>query len=87
MMPRVNFINILHALILPKSFSQKITKPKCNREKLCKALLYKKHEGKMLMKLAPGVNFINVLQAAFFACRSQKRQKITDDLTVFWHFF
>ncbi len=38
----VNFINILCALFTPISLHQKIAKPKCNREKLFKTLLYKK---------------------------------------------
>jgi hypothetical protein len=45
------------------------------KEKLLEALLYKKIEHKMLMKLAPLVNFTNILQATFvpiFFC-----QKIT----------
>jgi len=37
------------------------------REKLRQALLYKKFNCKMLMKLTPGVNFINILQASFCA--------------------
>jgi len=42
----VNFINILPKLFLPMSFHQKITKPKCNREKLRKVLSCKKHAPK-----------------------------------------
>jgi len=38
---------------LPISLGQKITKPKCNREKLGKALLFEKCVRKMLMKLTP----------------------------------
>jgi len=50
MTPSVNFINILRACFMNKSayFCQNIT-----REKLCKALSYKKRARKMLMKLTP----------------------------------
>jgi len=34
------------------------------REKLYKTLLYKKGENKLLMKLTPGANITNILQAA-----------------------
>ncbi len=37
-----------------------------------------------LMKLSPGVNSINVLQATF-ACADPKCAKKTDNLTVFLH--
>jgi len=41
--PEVDFINILRAAFAPIFFCQKITKPDCNyREKMPKALLYKK---------------------------------------------
>jgi len=40
--------------------SQNIT-----REKLHKALLYKKFESKTLMKMSPTVNFINILVQIF----------------------
>jgi len=54
MYPGVNFINILCAdIILPK-----IIKSKCYREKLRKALLYRKCESKILMKHTPGLNNI-----------------------------
>ncbi len=36
-----------------------------------------------LMKLSPGVNFINVLRAAF-ACTDPKRAKKTDKLDCFF---
>jgi hypothetical protein len=50
--PGVNFIKILFATFAPIFLCQKITKPKhITREKLRKALLYKKFECKMLMKL------------------------------------
>jgi len=45
--PGVNFINILRAAFAKKSQSQTVI-----REKLCKALLYKKGALKMLMKLS-----------------------------------
>jgi hypothetical protein len=41
-------------ILLPISFLQKITKPKCNIEKLGKALSYKKRARKMLMKSTHG---------------------------------
>jgi len=37
-----NVINILRAAFVPIFFYKKITKPNCKREKLRKALLYKK---------------------------------------------
>jgi len=46
---------------LPKKLqSQNVT-----REKLCKALSYKKFVHKMFMKFTTVVNFINILLAAF----------------------
>jgi len=51
----VNLINILHTLFSPISFCQKIMKPKCNREKMREAPLYKLLEHKMLMKSTHGV--------------------------------
>jgi len=38
---------------------------------------------KMLVKLTPGVNFMNVLRSAFM-CTDPKPTKKTDDLTVFF---
>jgi hypothetical protein len=61
----VNFINILRAHFLYKILEPKITKPNATREKLPKRLTYKKGKHKMLMNLTPGVNFTNVLCAAF----------------------
>ncbi len=49
-----SYCNILRALFSPIFFCQKITKPKCNREKLRNYLLYKKRAHKMLMKSTPG---------------------------------
>ncbi len=50
----VNFINILHTCFFIQKcvFCQNVT-----REKLRKALLYKKHVCKMLMKLTPGIEY------------------------------
>jgi len=53
------------------------------RKKLLKALLYEKGESKMLMKWIPGVNFTNILGAAFMYADS-KSAKNTDGLTVFF---
>ncbi len=49
----VNIINILFALFLPTSFCQKITKPKCYREKLLNYIFEEKNARKTLMKLTP----------------------------------
>jgi len=50
----VNFINILRAAFATIFFPPKNCKAKTvTREKLCKTLLYKKFENKMLMKLTP----------------------------------
>ena len=38
----------------------------------------------LLMPLSLGVNFINVLQAAF-SCKGPKSARKTDNLTVFFH--
>jgi len=64
----VNFINILcshfsyKSAFLPKFFrqSQNVTS-----KKLSKALFYEKCAPKMLMKSSHGVNFINIIWAAF----------------------
>jgi len=50
---------------LPISLHQKITKPKCHREKLCKSLLYQKCTRKMLMKWTLGCLFI-----LLFSCKN-----------------
>ncbi len=47
------------------SFAKKLQSQTIIREGLCKDLSYKKDERKMLMKLTPGLNFINVLHIAF----------------------
>ncbi len=70
--PWVNFINILNSLFLPTSFCQKITKPKCNREKLRKALSYEKCTHKMLMKSTPWwlqakPSFVGLISGMFIA--------------------
>jgi hypothetical protein len=44
---------------------QEIIKPNVTREKLLNLLLHKKFVRKMLMKLTPAVNFINVLRTCF----------------------
>jgi len=82
----VNFINVLHAYFSYKILAPKALKPKKSREKLLGALLYKKRPRKTLMKLMAGVNFTNILQAAF-SHADPKRKKDTFDLTLFLHFF
>ncbi len=53
-----------------------------------KVLLYILFARKTLVKLTAGVNFTNVLPAAFTSVhRSQKRKKDTDDLTVIFALF
>jgi len=47
------------------SFAKKLQSQTVIREKLCKALLYKKGARKRLVKLRSVVNFINILQAVF----------------------
>jgi len=61
LIPVVNFINILRRRLLYKSAFYAIV----TREKMRKALLYKKCTHKMLIKLTPVVNFINILLAPF----------------------
>jgi len=46
------------------SFAKKSQSQILIKEKLCKALLYKKGASKMLVKLSTGGNFTNILQAA-----------------------
>jgi len=43
----------------------KITKPNVTREKLLNSLLYEKCARKTKVKVTTGVNFTNILQAAF----------------------
>jgi hypothetical protein len=50
---------------------------------LCQKNLYEKFARSMLMKLTPGINFINVLQAAFTRADPESLKK-TDNLTVFF---
>jgi len=59
--PVVNFITFCRQLFRQYFFAKKLQNQTEIREKLCKALSYKKGESKMLMKLTPGVNFINIL--------------------------
>ena len=50
---------------MPIFWRQKITKPNVIGEKLLNLLSYEKCLHKKLMKLTPGVNFINILGKAF----------------------
>jgi len=50
----VNFINILRASFLPIFLHQKLLSQNVTREKVSKALLYKRFVHKMLMKLTLG---------------------------------
>jgi len=62
LLSEVNFINILQAAFAPIFLLQKIAKPNCNKKKASqneKGLL------KMLMKLNPEVDFINILRCNF----------------------
>ena len=61
----VNFINIL-LMLFCRYFGAKILQSQnVTREKLLNLLSYEKRLQKMLMKLAPAVNFINVRRAFF----------------------
>jgi len=66
---RTNIVSILSTfykqLLRQYSFIKKFQTQNIVREKLQKALSYEKGACKMLMKLCPGVNFINILQAAY----------------------
>ncbi len=85
--PGVNLINILQAPIAPTVFWQKITKSNCNqKKKLSEALLYDKFACKMLMKLTPGVYFINILCTAF-ALVDPESVKITVKSSVSFYAF
>ena len=63
----VNFTNIFWAAFAPKSFCQKITNPNFKHIKAAQKLLHEKAAHKILVKLtaAGGVNFTNILWAAF----------------------
>jgi hypothetical protein len=52
-------------LLRPYSCAKKLQSQNVTREKLRKRLLYEKGDWKMLMKLTPGLNFINVLRTGF----------------------
>jgi hypothetical protein len=69
-----------------KFFAQKfIQSQTLSREKLPKRLSYKKGMQKMLMKLTPALNFINVLQAHFlFKILAPKSLKAKAKLCYFW---
>jgi len=77
----VNLINIFCALFCQYPSAKKLISGTVTREKLHKALLHKKFERKMLMKLIPGVNFINILRTAF-ALVDPKSVKNTVDSSV-----
>jgi hypothetical protein len=69
---QVSISSTLRAHFLPMFWRKKIAKPNIIRENLLNLLLYEKHANKMLMKLTPGVNFINILQSTFgpiFLCQ------------------
>jgi hypothetical protein len=62
----VNLTNILQAAIFSIFFCQKkLQSHTIIRIKTVKLLLHKKAARKMLVKLTPGVNFINVIRARF----------------------
>jgi len=67
------------------SFAKKLQSQNVSREKLCKALLYKKGWSIMLMKLIPLVNFINIyeqlLRQYFCAKKFQSQSVIIEKLT------
>jgi len=79
----VDFINILRLHFSYKILAPKITKLNVTREKLLNLLSYEKCSNKMLMKLTPGVNFINILNAASMF-KDPKSAKKTDSLIVFF---
>ncbi len=55
-----------YAFLLCQYFcAKKIHSQNITREKLREALWYKKFLGKMFMMFSPGVNFTNILRAAF----------------------
>jgi hypothetical protein len=64
-MPGVNFINILRAHFALIFWRQKILYPNHSFVIFGAKILYKKCTSKVLMKLFAGVNFTNILQAAF----------------------
>ncbi len=58
----VNFTNILRAAFAPAFFQQKIVK---SYRKVWRNTLEQKAAHKMLLRLTPGLDFINVLRTAF----------------------
>jgi len=79
--PGANFIYIYTRLFCTEFWcqSQNITRKSCQKRRL-----YKQSTWKMLMKLTPGLNFINVLRTAF-TLTDPESVKDTDDLTVFFY--
>jgi len=67
--------NLHEQLLRRYSSAKKLQSQTIIREKLHKALSYEKRAHKMLMKLTPGVNFINILRTPFAPIFL--RQKIT----------
>jgi hypothetical protein len=65
-------------LLRSHSFAKKLQSQSAFREKLCETHSYEKAACKMLVKLTPRVNFINILRAAL-ECK--------DPLTVFLRFW
>jgi len=73
-------------LLRQYSCAKKLQSKTVTREKLHKTLSYKKGESKMLMKLTPGVNFINVLMHRFpMHPKSEKKTvKKSSVILYFW---
>jgi len=70
-MPVVNFTNVIfyRHLLRKYSFAKKLQIKTVCREMLHKVLLYEKAAHKMLLKLTPAVNFINILHAQNFGAK------------------
>jgi len=66
------------------SCAKKLQSQTVTREKLRKILLFEKCARQMLMKLTPGVDFINILQAAFSYERVLRSFSLLTVFVYFW---
>jgi len=84
--PTLDFTNILRASLSYKSAMQTSFEILFMFVYFCERKLATKGDCKMLMKSTPGVNFINILQAALTSADTKNTKK-KDSLTVFLGFW
>ncbi len=75
--PVVSFNNNLRAALAPISWRQKNTKPNCYLRKAAQNTFVWQWCPKMLVKLTPVDNFINILQAAFALADPESTKRLT----------